>query len=296
MRRVFWLVWAIFALNLSLTTAAPAANSSFSAQGCAKSLTREIPARTSRALVGSELMERLINLSGSERDSVIAQQVLSGNLPSFLRTLTPVSITGTLSDGQEVQVIICVTPDYLAVGNDRDFVRIPMGLPAAAQIADQFGFLLPTTKMVDAIYAQADVRLAPSPMKPTNQMSSTTYLLQHNQTVDGQRAPLGRSLGDLTAGQKKDLVLSLRLRSAPGRVAIYGWHRTNGVPIQPLSTVHGALYADYSHGVRLVSETAFMNGKAYSLADIMQDPNLARIISSEGPIANAEGLLASLYN
>jgi hypothetical protein len=241
-------------------------------------------------------MERLINLSGSERDSVIAQQVLSGNLPSFLRTLTPVSITGTLSDGQEVQVIICVTPDYLAVGNDRDFVRIPMGLPAAAQIADQFGFLLPTTKMVDAIYAQADVRLAPSPMKPTNQMSSTTYLLQHNQTVDGQRAPLGRSLGDLTAGQKKDLVLSLRLRSAPGRVAIYGWHRTNGVPIQPLSTVHGALYADYSHGVRLVSETAFMNGKAYSLADIMQDPNLARIISSEGPIANAEGLLASLYN
>ena len=293
MRRVLWLAWMTIVLFFSLT---PAANAGFSAQGCAKSLTRGIPARTSRAPAGSDLMERLINLSGSERDSVIAQQVLSGNLPSFLRNLTPVSITGTLADGQDIQIIICVTPDYLAVGNDRDFVRVPMGLPAAAQIADQFGFLLPTTKMVDAIYAQADVRLAPSPMKPTNQMSSTTYLLKHNQTVDDQRAPLGRSLGDLTAGQKKDLVLSLRLRSAPGRVAIYGWHRTNGAPIQPLSTVHGALYADYSHGVRLVSETAFMNGKRYSLADIMQDPNLARIISSEGPIANAEGLLASLYN
>lgn len=208
--------------------------------------------------MGSDLMQQLVNLGGAERDAVIAQQVLSGNLPSFLRNLTPVSITGTLSDGQDIQVIICVTPDYLAVGNDRDFVRVPMGLPAAAQIADQFGFLLPTTKMVDAIYAQAAVRLAPSPMKPTNQMSSTTYLMRHSQTVDGQRASLGLNHDELTAGQKKDLVLSLRLRSAPGRVAIYGWHRTNGVPIQPLSTVHGALYADYSHGVRLVSETAYV--------------------------------------
>lgn len=296
MRRILWLAWMIFAFIFSLNTAASAASSSFSTRGCATSLTRGIPARTSRAPTGSNLMQQLVNLSGAERDAVVAQQVLSGNLPSFLRNLTPVSIAGTLSDGQDIQVIICVTPDYLAVGNDRDFVRIPMGLPAAAQIADQFGFLLPTTKMVDAIYAQAAVRLAPSPMKPTNQMSSTTYLLQHNQTVDGQRALLGRTLNELTAGQKKDLVLSLRLRSAPGRVAIYGWHRTNGVPIQPLSTVHGALYADYSHGVRLVSETAYINGKAYSLSDIMQDPNLAQIISSEGPIANAEGLLASLYN
>ena len=296
MRRVLWLAWMTFVLNFSLTAAALAANSSFSAKSCATSLTREIPARTSRAPAGGELMQQLVNLSGSERDTVVTRQVLSGNLPSFLRNLTPVSITGTLADGQNIQVIICVTPDYLAVGNDRDFVRVPMGLPAAAQIADQFGFLLPTTKMVDAIYAQAVVRLAPSPMKPTNQMSSTTYLMQHNQTVDGQREPLGHSLDQLTAGQKKDLVLSLRLRSAPGRVAIYGWHRTNGVPIQPLSTVHDALYADYSHGVRLVSETAFINGKAYSLVDIMQDPTLARIISKEGPIANAEGLLASLYN
>ena len=162
MRRVLWLAWMTFVLNFSQAGAALAANSSFGTQSCAKSLTREIPARARRAPAGSELMQQLVNLSGSERDTVVAQQVLSGNLPSFLRNLTPVSITGTLADGQDIQVIICVTPDYLAVGNDRDFVRVPMGLPAAAQIADQFGFLLPTTKMVDAIYAQAVVRLAPA--------------------------------------------------------------------------------------------------------------------------------------
>ncbi len=277
------------------------ANTSFASSSnqnsttCANGLVREIPTRRAKAPAGSDVMEQVLNLSGSERDSVVTSQVLSGNVPSFLRNLIPVTFTGKLADGQAANVTICVTPDYLAVGNDRDFVRIPMGLPAAAEIADEFGFFLPTTKMVDAIYSQAGIRLAPSPMKPTSQMSSTGYLLTHNDTVDGQLAPLGNDLDALTAGQKKDLVLSVRLRSKPGRVAIYGWHRTNGVPIQPLSTVHGALYADYSHGVRLVSETAYVNGRAVPLADIMQDPRLAQIVSSEGPINNARGLQASLY-
>ena len=50
----------------------------------------------------------------------------------------------------------------------------------------------------------------------------------------------------LTAGPRKDLVLTSRLWLDPGKVAIYGWHRARGAPIQPLSTVHGAGYADYS--------------------------------------------------
>ena len=88
--------------------------------------------------------------------------------------------------------------------------------------------------------------------------------------------------------------MSNRLRSKPGRVAIYGWHRENGAPIQPLSTVHGAQYADYSHGVRLVSSRAYINGEPRNLADILQDPVLAPIVSSEGAIPAPEKLLHSL--
>lgn len=265
-------------------------------QDCANRLSREIPSRQSRALPGSTVMQQVLNLRGEERDAVVVAQVLSGNVPDFLRDLAPIEFNGSLADGQGVQVTICVTPDYLAVGENRDFVRIPMGLPAAAQIADQFGFMLPTTAMVDAIYAQAAVRLSPQPMQAGNMMTSTTYLVRHNQAVAGQRAPSGLELAQLTAGQKKDIVLSNRLFSHPGRVAIYGWHRTNGVPIQPLSTVHIARYADYSHGVRLVSQTAYVNGRAQSLASVMQDPQLAQMVSNEGPISNALGLMASLHN
>ena len=264
-------------------------------QDCANRLSREIPNRNARALPGTTVMQQVLNLRGAERDAIVVEQMLSGNVPRFLRNLSPVEFNGTLANGQNVQVTICVTPDYMAVGDDLDFVRIPLGLPAAAHIADSFGFMLPTTKMVDAIYAQALVRLPPRPMQAGNMMTSTSFLVQHNATVAGQRAETGLTLAALTAGQKKDLVFSARLFSHPGKVAIYGWHRTNGVPIQPLSTVHIAPYADYSHGVRLVSDTAYVNGRAQPLADIMQDPQLAQMINNEGPIANAQGLLASLY-
>ncbi|MDQ2092282.1 hypothetical protein [Marimonas arenosa] len=254
-----------------------------------------MPERVSLAPSGSEVMVHLKKARGSKRDAEVIDQVLSGNVPTFLRQLTPVDLTGTRANGEQVRVTVCVTPEYLAVGSDSDFVRVPMGLAAAARVANELGFLLPTPKMVDAIYAQARVRLAPKPMKPTAQMESTDYLVEHDRTLDAQRAETGGSLTDLTAGQKKDIVLTKRLLSKPGRVAIYGWHRTNGKPIQPLSTVHGAAYADYSHGVRLVSRQAFVNGVQRDLAEIMQDRELAPIVSNEGPIADPERLLAKQY-
>ena len=103
-------------------------------------------------------------------------------------------------------------------------------------------------------------------------------------------------LGSLIAGQKKDLVITSRLLAFPGRVAIYGWHRPNGMPIQSLSTVHGENYADYSHGVRLVSTIAYMDDKEVSLRNVLQDPQLAATVNSEGPIPNLPTLITSLLD
>lgn len=262
---------------------------------CNSRLAASIPARTASAPDGSAIMQDVMGLSGNARDTAVKEQVLAGNMPAFLRNLSPVTFTGNQPDGQVVQVTLCVLPDYLSIGSDNDFVRIPLGLPTAAEIADRFGFFLPTPKMVDAIYAQAKVQLVASPMPAGDEMRSTAYLLRHNQTVEKQLAAFTDPAADLTAGEKKDVVFSLRLRTHPGKVAIYGWQRGNGKPIQPLSTVHGAEYADYSHGIRLVSGTAFVDGAPRPLAEVMQDPKLAQIVSSEGPIPDAHDLLTSLY-
>lgn len=260
---------------------------------CGRTHTRAIPRRSRNADAGSDVIAGLMRAGGRARDDALAREILRGNLPEFSRNLVPVTFEGRDQNNRRSVLTICVMPDYLAVGSNRDFVRVPLGLPAAMRIASQFDMILPTTDMVNAIYRQANVRLSPSPMEPGAQMASTGYFLRHNTTVEGQRRHAGGRLGQLVSGHKKDLVLTNRLARNPGRVAIYGWHRRSGHPIQPLSTVHGAYYADYSHGVRLVSRRAYLNGAPIDLRDILGDSVLAGMVSNEGPIRN-QRLLAAL--
>ncbi|MDG4650555.1 hypothetical protein P6F26_19100 [Roseibacterium sp. SDUM158017] len=260
---------------------------------CSARMARGIPRRPGSAAGGSAVMASLGNGSGSGRDNAIVNEALRGNVPDYLRGLQPVRFTGTVG-GRQTEVVVCVTPDYLAVGSDRDHVRVPLGLPAALRVADAFDMMLPTTRMVDAIYAQAQLRMAPRPMSPGPQMSSTDYFLRHDATLDAQFADAGGRQGLLVAGHKKDLVIANRLSSNRGRVAIYGWHRGNGDPIQPLSTVHGEYYADYSHGIRLVSRTAYLDGRAVDLRALLTDGGYAGLLNNDGPLSSATIQLASL--
>jgi hypothetical protein len=168
-----------------------------------------------------------------------------------------------------------------------------MGLQTAFAVAAGFGFVLPTPTMVDAIYEQAEIHLRPQPLPPGPEMRSNAYYWEHQRRIREQRIKLRAPLGALSAGQKKDLVVTNRLWRKAGRVAIYGWHRGAGAPIQPLSTVHGARYADYSHGVRLVSAVAYVNGQPRSLLDVLEDPWLAGIVSDEGPIIRLAGMIGA---
>ncbi|MBV7408419.1 hypothetical protein [Maritimibacter sp. DP1N21-5] len=268
---------------------APRGSAVLAGNGCNRSLANAMPGRRGNATGGQAFVSALGNGSGSSRDNAIINELAKGNMPDFLHDLQPVVLSGKDSRGSTTQIVICVTPDYLALGSDRDFVRVPLGLPAAASIANRFNMTLPTSRMVDAIYAQASVRLSPSPMQPGPQMSSTDYFLRHNATIEGQRG--GRA--GLVSGHKKDVVLANRMASNPGRVAIYGWHRSKNDPIQPVSTVHGASYADYSHGIRLVSRTAFVNGKPVDIDDLLSSDRYAYLLNADGPMPGGVIQLAS---
>jgi hypothetical protein len=261
---------------------------------CDDSLTSAIPARPAAALGGRAFAAELRGLSDDEREAAIRRELMAGNIPGFLRRFVPVQFESRDADGAPLNVIVCAAPDYLAIGSDQDFLLMPMRLATALSAASDFGLTLPTRRMVDAIYAQAAVRFVPQPLPASSEMRSTDYLLHHNELVSQQRAALGVSLGDLTAGQKKDLVLTNRLRDHLDRVAIYGWHFSDGNPIQPLSTVHGWRYADYSHGTRLVSTRLFVGGKPRSIFSALQDGRLAGVLSDEGVIADVVGLIQTL--
>ena len=246
-----------------------------------------LPARPAGAIGGSEFARLTRGLSSEERDRAVVAELERGNIPSFLGHLTPVKLT--TSDGQAVAATIWVTPDYLAIGSDEDFLYVPLTYPSATIIADRFGSVLPTARMVDAIYEQSAHHLTPAPLPAGPLMRSNLYLSKHQQRIDDQRS--GLPLGELISGHKKDLVLSNRLLHYPGRVAIYGWHTATGHPIQPLSTVHGALYVDYSHGVRLVSTTVLVDGRPRSIYDALQDSQVAPVLSREGVTRDFWGLM-----
>ena len=245
---------------------------------------RRIPARDPHALTGSQFAQSVLNMDRHERERAILDQITQGNLPGFLRKLVPVKLSHTAADGRMLAATIFVMPEYLAIGSDRDFLRIPMNLHTAAAIAQRFDFMLPTKKIVDTLYDHSPCHFTPQPLPAGPEMTSTEYYRTHNTMIEKQAQSLGFQPGALVSGHKKDVVLTNRLATHPGQIAIYGWHRASGDPIQPLSTVHGAGYADYSHGIRLVAGMALVENQWRSTHEILADSSLANILSDEGPI------------
>jgi hypothetical protein len=58
--------------------------------------------------------------------------------------------------------------------------------------------------------------------------------------------------------------------------------------------VHGEYYADYSHGIRLVSRTAYMDGRPVDLRALLTDGTYAAMLNSDGPLSSSTIRLASL--
>ncbi len=254
-------------------------------------LVKKIPSRSSSVLTGSEFAKEVSGMDEPEREQAILAQMIKGNLPDFLRRLKPVRFVHKFGNAKTILATIFVTPDYLAIGSDRDFLSMPMNLYTATEIAVKLGFILPTKKMVDAIFEQSAFHFTPEPMPPGPQMRSTAYYSKHDQRIKEQRLAFCCPLDTLVSGHKKDVVLTNRLDREYTRVAIYGWHRPSGIPIQPLSTVHGANYADYSHGIRLVSETVLIGDEPQSIYGVLENPGLAGLLSDEGVIQGVRRLM-----
>ncbi len=248
--------------------------------------TLNLPVRPQNAPSGSEFAARVSSLSLPDREREIYSEVMSGNVPNFLRRLCPVSVTN-VAGGKTNTATYYVTPDYLAIGSAEDYFLMPISPNTGQRIADALQCSLPTPKMVNDIYRAAEVKLPPAPIPPSAAMTTVAVFTNHYATVRAQRAEALKEhpLGALVAGHQKDVVICAGLANAPGKVAIYGWHQTNGVPIQPLYLKHAAAWVDYSQCTRLVQKKMMVNGEAKTVSEVLADPALAPLLSNEGAIA-----------
>lgn len=229
---------------------------------------------------GSSIIKELADLPLEKRQPRIAQLLLEGQHPSWVTAMRPIVVEKTI-DGKNYRLEYFVSPDYVALGDDEDYFRVPL-IPSVAQgFADNHEAMLPTTQIVDSIYFdKGATHLIPKPLVNKGKIREWA---DHDIAIQQQFKALGLKPGMLVAGHKKDIVVP----SVLGRVAIYGWHdesgaNTKGVPnapIQSYTTVHDDQFADYSHGTRLVYRVANLNGSPVDLATLCSDPKLYSLVS-----------------
>jgi hypothetical protein len=241
-----------------------------------------IPIRDPGAMPGSAFIQANMSIVGEARERNILNEFMHGNIPDFMRNFTAVNVSNETD-----KITYLVSPDYLSIGHNGDYVRMPMSPLIAQMIADRYDCTLPTTKMVWDIWGQSINKVAPLPWGPpyNAEMESSYRYGVHSQRIQAQLAD--KNPFALLSGHKKDVVLTNRLlpRNPKRRVAIFGWIQLNGQPIQGLNTSsHDDKYADYSHGIRLVANDVMVNGMPMRIQDVFLHPKFSALLSNEGPL------------
>ena len=248
----------------------------------------KIKPRKEKSLVGSEFAKLISDstLSLNDREYLIFEEIKNGNIPDFLSGLCTVEQEQIIGNKTH-KIHFFVLPDYMAIGSNTDYFYVPMTPILAQKVAKHLNCSLPTKKMVDLIYHQSTIKLAPSPLPPNKAMTTVPIFIKHSNIIQQQLSPYlaTHKLGELTAGNKKDIIISNKIYTEKtAKVVIYGWHQLNGKAIQPVYNKHTNTWADYSHGVRLVLNKVLLNGKKTTLKKILSDSILNSLLSDEGKI------------
>ena len=229
----------------------------------------------SSQLTGTSFYEMAKSYDWEQRDSFFLESFFKGHVPDFFFDFKPVTIKHRDSFGTQYTIRFYCSSDYLSIGTNNDWARVPLTPMAAQVVADSLNCFLPTPKMVNLIYQQSHLKLAPVPMYAFR--DSTITMWQHHLMIEGQRK--GKS--GLISGIKKDIVISSEqaVKNKFDRVAIYGWHTIDAKPIQPLYTGHINWYVDYSHGARMIYRMIKVNGKWVDYTDFFSNSLLSKTLS-----------------
>jgi hypothetical protein len=188
-----------------------------------------------------------------------------------------------------------------ADATDWDWIRIALTATAAQQVADLLGVLLPTDRIADLVFAQADVVLTPHTQQVVT--ATTAAMLVHHAAIEAERK--GRT--GLLATVGKEWILGNELYPAghpvhplgPTGAINYGWHTTG--PARPQTGPfqgrggfvlwqqrgfrHDRAHVDYSQWVpRLVHPRMIVDGAEQGTADAMVDAALAPLLSYDGAL------------
>lgn len=240
-----------------------------------------------------------------ERDGAVIAAVKAGFyiMPAWV----PVSY---VKDGKSVTIF--AWDDSLSIGFE-DRIRADVRHDTAQRIADLLDCTLPTTRMSDAAYAGAQVKLNPqtinagwqsvkdqnSTANPLNVMSTTACMIDASDHVSAARLKAGMSgpFGGEARDVGKDWVNTERLWEG-GKMAMkvglpaaanFGWHwdqaglkSPGGMKVlQSVGLAHNLLHTDYSQVLVLYRKECVVDGANRSVEEVLLDPDKAYLLSDE---------------
>ena len=281
------------AVALCSATTAIAGDVRYGSNGKLHKASMPVPAladKPTATQAGSDFMRRADTTAFWTLEDIIVETVTAGQVPDALRHFRKITFTTPVVDSVEIlrkkhKVEMWVLPDYVAIGTNDDFVRMPMGPLAAQRIADALDCTLPTPFLVDRIAEASEGHVDIFPFRPLSNRNSQPIVFQDsNNAINAQFKAYGYEFGQFISGLKKDIVLTYKIMTLTEyerNVAIYGWHHPDGRAQQPLFVRHGNFYVDYSHGVRLIYNKVKIDGVEYNIREVLQSPELYRLLSDE---------------
>jgi hypothetical protein len=228
--------------------------------------------------------------AGPARDAAILARIGSKDYDPIVWAELPVSGAGH-------DVTLYAMADALKM----DGVRINVSARVAQQIADALQCVLLTAKLADLLWlARSPATLLPSPQPIA---SSTLSTEQHSSRIDAQLAAAGLAPTPAapavyqTVG--KHWILDNDTASHAGKACNYGWHfpgaSFDGQTWEPAVTAglrvvqgrgwaHDVDHVDYSQTCVLAARACDVDGSKRDLVDVYVDPQLAPLVSAQGPL------------
>lgn len=214
----------------------------------------------------------------ASRDNLVVNDMLYGRIPSRLLDWKDINYTVKIKE-RLVFCTISVSPDWLGLGSNAFYLRIPLHPKLFQQVADCYDAMLCTSVAVDAIHnANVATRVLMKGLTPHRgeTRNSTRLWRLSNSFIESAR--LG-NLGLVSDG-KKDVIVGPRQVRNRGKVCIYGAWKASG-KWQEISTVHVASYIYYSQCARLMRKVMMVDGKEYAVEDIAKSAELWPCIVEE---------------
>ncbi|MBR2049919.1 MAG: hypothetical protein IJ957_04360, partial [Rikenellaceae bacterium] len=183
------------AVALCSATTAIAGDVRYGSNGKLHKASMPVPAladKPAATLAGSDFMRRADTTAFWTLEDIIVETVTAGQVPDALRHFRKITFTTPVVDSVEIlrkkhKVEMWVLPDYVAIGTNDDFVRMPMGPLAAQRIADALDCTLPTPFLVDRIAEASEGHVDIFPFRPLGNRNSQPIVFQDsNNAINAQ--------------------------------------------------------------------------------------------------------------